>query len=458
MRIRFLADVSGYTKGTILDVDDSDAEALGWIKDAKCEEVKATDPAGGAGVDDAKINAAVEAAESRLTRRLDEVVTSVKGLADSTEQIRKAATRKPINVSVTSDPIEADGRCGFKSWSEVLRDGKRIAAGGGMSKTWERFTNYAKQSGLNTVSPSEGGFLVPEEFANEVLSKAHDTSLVWSKARTIPINRSVSIPAVNESSRATGSRWGGVQVYHVAEGQTGTASKPDFGKIKLELKKLFGLCYITDEMMEDSPVSVDAIINQAFQEEFGWTLDNEFIGGSGAGAALGVLNGPATISVSKETGQTAATVVYNNIKKMWARLWNRSRGNTAWFINQDVLPQLMDLQMPTGVTAVPVYLPPTGVSGSPFGTIFGRPVIEIEQCATLGTVGDIILADFTQYIYAPKAGGMKSASSTELRFLYDETAIKFSMRYDGQPWWKTALTPANGSNTVSPFITLATRS
>jgi HK97 family phage major capsid protein len=102
-------------------------------------------------------------------------------------------------------------------------------------------------------------------------------------------------------------------------------------------------------------------------------------------------------------------------------------------------------------------MPANGVSGAPYGTLFGRPVLEIEQTATLGTVGDVVLADLSQYLMIEK-GGMESASSIHVKFTTDETAFRFVMRVDGQPAWNQYLTPASGStNYLSPFIALATR-
>ena len=75
---------------------------------------------------------------------------------------------------------------------------------------------------------------------------------------------------------------------------------------------------------------------------------------------------------------------------------------------------------------------------------------------TLGTQGDIGLADFSQYLIGDK-GGIKVATSIHLRFDYDETAFRFVLRYDGQPWWLSALTPRRGTSTLSPFVVLAVR-
>jgi len=72
-------------------------------------------------------------------------------------------------------------------------------------------------------------------------------------------------------------------------------------------------------------------------------------------------------------------------------------------------------------------------------------------------VGDIILADLSQYLLAEK-GPVASEQSIHVRFVYDEMALRWTYRVDGAPWWHSALTPHKGSNTQSPFITLATRS
>ena len=157
-----------------------------------------------------------------------------------------------------------------------------------------------------------------------------------------------------------------------------------------------------------------------------------------------------------ETGQAAATVVSENLIKMWARMWAPSRRNAVWLINQDVEPQLMQLSLPVSTGGQLVYMPPGGLSASPYGSIFGRPVLPVEYCQTLGTTGDVILADLSEY-YAIEKGGVEAASSIHVRFVYDETVFRFVYRFDGQPSWASALTPFKGTNTLSPFVVLAAR-
>lgn len=342
-----------------------------------------------------------------------------------------------------------------KKWNgfgEFLRAVQRVET----AKEIDPRLTEGRATGLNESVPSDGGFLVDPEYSDTLIQKAYDESMVAKLATTIPVTgNSMNFKTIVETSRATGSRFGGIQAYWLNEGGSKTPSTPEFGNMELKLKKLIGLCYATDELLEDAP-ALDALISKMFPLEFGWMLDNALIRGTGAGQPLGALTAPCLVTVPKEAGQPNTTLVYENVVKMWSRMWAKSRMNAVWFINQDVEPQLHTMSLAVGVGGVPVYMPATGAASAPFGTLFGRPVMPIEQCSTLGAVGDILLADYSQYLMIDKSG-VKKDVSIHVKFVYDETAFRFVYRCDGQPMWSSVLTPANGTNTLSPFVTLAGR-
>lgn len=314
----------------------------------------------------------------------------------------------------------------------------------------------AAASGASEGVPADGGFAVQTDFSTALLDKAHQTGIIASKVFRIPLgenSNSIKLPAIDETSRVTGSRWGGIQVYYAAEADTVTAKKPKFRLVELSLKKLFGLSYATDELLQDFS-AYEAILNRALPEEFGFQIDDDILNGTGAGKPLGINNHPALVVVAKEAAQAAASVVAANVLKMFARMPARLIAGAEWFLNQDVLPQLPQMVIGTQ----PVYMPPTGMVGaSPFGTLLGRPINVIEQAETVGTQGDIIFANFGEYVMIEK-GGLQSASSMHVRFLNDEMTFRWTLRLDGQPGWNAALTPAKGANTLSPFVELAVRS
>lgn len=315
-------------------------------------------------------------------------------------------------------------------------------------------------TGLSEGIAGDGGYLVQKDFSSEILKRTYDAAVLAPKCRKIGISSNangIKINAIAESSRVEGSRLGGVRAYWENEADLYLASAPKFRQIELVLKKLTGLCYATEEVLADAGV-LGGIIGDGFRDEFAFKLDDSILRGTGAGQPKGILNSNALVTVAKESGpQTATTIVLNNIVKMRSRLWSRSRGNSVWFINQDCEPQLNILSLTVGNNSYPVLMPASGVAGAPYDTIFGRPVIPIEQAATLGTVGDIMLLDLSQYLLCDK-GSIQAAQSVHVRFLYDEMAFKFTYRVDGQPVWDLPLTPAQGSNTQSPFVVVETRS
>ena len=318
-----------------------------------------------------------------------------------------------------------------------------------------------RSTGLEESTPSLGGFLVQKDFVNEILKKTHDTSLVFDRVRKIPISsvaNGIKIPYVDETSRANGSRWGGIQMIWLEEGGTKTASKPKFGLIELVLKKVAGIAYATDELLQDS-AALGFIITEGFSEELGFELDDAMINGTGSGQPLGVLNAACLVTVAKEAGQTEKTIVWDNIKKMYAQMAPRSLINGVWMINQSCWTELMNMTIPVGTGGIPVWMPANLAQDRPNSTLMGMPVIPVEQCATLGTVGDIILGDWTQYVAITK-GGLQSAQSMHVRFINDEQVFRFVYRVDGQPIWNNSLTPykdATTSRPISPFLALETR-
>lgn len=315
----------------------------------------------------------------------------------------------------------------------------------------------AAASGANATSPADGGFLIEMGYSEALLNRARKSSQLMGLCNEIPVAAGldgVELPYIDETSRATGSRWGGVQVYRKAEAATVTASRPKIGEIEIRNLEMMGIAYATERLLRNAP-AMERIFGDAFASEFGFKVDDEIINGNGAGQMLGILNAGATVSQAKETGQAAATIVTKNLSNMWTHMPGPSKGNSAWLVNSEVTPQLDELSIPAGTGA----LEPRIVRYNEAGvmTIKGRPVIEVEQCAALGTVGDILLVDLSQYILATQ-GGLESAQSIHVRFLYNEMTFRWNYYINGQPAWRTSVTPYKGSATISPFVSLATRS
>jgi len=220
---------------------------------------------------------------------------------------------------------------------------------------------------------------------------------------------------------------------------------------------------VTDELLEDAP-ALGSYVSRKAGEKIAFKVNDAIINGTGAGQPLGILNAPCLVSIAKETSQTAATFHADNAAKMMARMPAKSFGRSTWVINQDVVPQVLKMGFAittaagTAAGAGPMYLPPNGLANSgPYGSLLGRPIFVTEACQTLGTKGDVFLADFSKYLAAIKSGGVKSDTSIHLWFDQNITAFRFVLRMNGQPWLSAPIARKNGSNTLSHFITLDTR-
>lgn len=402
------------------------------------------------------------------TKAFSDLTAEIEKLEKAIETREKAekTTARFAKPADGSDPktVPAEAKTEPEKFSSLGEQLQAISSDGmnkGDMSARDRRLVYKAPTGANEGTPSEGGFLVQTDYSLDLLNSMHEMGDVIGRCWRVPISgpsNGLLLPTIDETSRANGSRFGGVSAYWANEAETAGGGKPKFGNIELKLKKLLATSYATEELLADTS-ALEAIFKRAFTEELMFKTEDGVFNGSGSGQMLGFMNSSALITVPKESGQAAGTIVAQNILNMTARLSARSMRNAVWYINQDILPQLWNLTIGSG-TATHLMFAPPGLTNdnknAPYGTLMGRPVYPVEYSATLGTTGDIVLVDLSNYITIDK-GGMDWSESMHVRFLYDEMTFKITYRLDGQPAWKKPLTPANGSSTVSPFIALETR-
>lgn len=304
--------------------------------------------------------------------------------------------------------------------------------------------------------PSEGGFLVPEEFRGELLRMSLGDSIVRPRARVIPMaSATLRFPKIDETSRVS-SVFGGVVVYRTEEGAELAESAAAFGSIKLEATKQTALAHVTNELVRDWG-AFGVFINEIFPEAISFYEDVDFLTASGAGEPLGALapQNSALIEVAKEGGQAASTIVWENVIKMYARMLPSSISRAVWIASPDTFAELATMALVVGTGGSAVWL--VDGTGTPVLTLLGRPVIMTEKApAALGTKGDLSFVDFGMYLIGDRQE-MRVDSSEHVKFTSDKTTYRVIQRNDGRPWLESALTPRNNSATLSPYVQLATR-
>jgi len=345
---------------------------------------------------------------------------------------------------------------GFRDISEFSHSVRRAAQGAGLDQRLQNALSTYSSEGVG----ADGGFAVPPEFRRDIQVLVMGEESLFARCDNNPTDSNVVTVPTDETTA-----WGtsGVRAYWGAEAGTMTQSKLALKEHTTRLHKLHALVPMTEELMEDAPLAA-ALITKKAGEQMQFKLTDAIINGTGVGQPLGFMNAPCLVTVSKESSQVADTIHAKNIAKMWARMPGAVRSKAVWLVNQDVEPQMMELGFQVGPAdsgtktgGSLVYVPPGGLSGSPFGTILGRPVITTEACAAIGDLGDIVFAFLGGYFAPFKQGGIKNSVSMHLWFDQDTTAFKWTLRVGGQPWLQAAVSRKNGSNTLSHFVTLEAR-
>lgn len=322
-----------------------------------------------------------------------------------------------------------------------------------------RLANAPTTYGSEATGP-DGSFAIPPDFRATILQKVTGPDSLLSRTDQNPTtSNGITFPKDETAP------WGttGIQAYWTGEAAQMTQSKPVLEKSTISVEKLTCLVPVTDELLEDAP-ALGSFVQRKAGDVMDFKVSDAIITGNGAGAPLGILNSASTVSQAAEASQVADTIHGLNLVKMWARMPPNWRSTAVWLTHPDAEPQLMTAGLQIGPAAAGsatggqlVWMPPGGISGSPYASLFGRPIIPSQSCSALGDVGDIIFAALPQYATVLKSGGIKSDSSIHLFFDYNITAFRFTFRMGGQPWWSAPITAKNGSTTYGPFVTLAAR-
>jgi HK97 family phage major capsid protein len=336
---------------------------------------------------------------------------------------------------------------GFRSMGEFALAARRTKFG----KADMRIVNAPTTFGSEGVN-EDGGFAVPPDFRQNIMKQILGEESLMSMCDMQTTNsNSLSLPLDTTTPWQTS---GGVVPQWLGEGANLTPTKPRLGALETKLNKLAALVPITEELLQDAG-ALTSWLSSKVPEKFNSFINDVIITGDGVGKPLGMLNSAAKVTVAAVSGQGANTVVARNIVDMYARSYGPLRRNGVWLINQDVEPLLQTLVMPGASPSFPAYLPPGGLSAAPYATLLGRPVMPIEACPALGTEGDIMFVIPNQYLVVTKGGGMRTDVSIHLYFDSDHTAFRFVMRIGGQSYWPAPAARRNGSNTLSPIVTLS---
>lgn len=312
--------------------------------------------------------------------------------------------------------------------------------------------------GMVEAVGEDGGFLLQGESVINLMTNGWNNNAVLSRTDSMTIGGMFYDQyGIDEDSRADGSRGGGVRWYNDKELAEITSSKTVLKKTRWEPKRLTGLYFMSNEIQQDVP-ALQSEMNNLFDKELAFRKQEMVFRGTGAGEGMGIIVAPNLVTQAKESSQANDTIVHRNTTKMMSRIHLMNFAGLVWLTNQNCMDELLNLTIPigTGGAVSNAFIP--NIAGTPgiIGTLHGYPVVPIEQASTLGDKGDLTLSDLSQ-VKTVDRGGVETAISGHVKFLNNQTAVRFVTHFDCQPKQKAALTPKNSSLKVSSTVTLAAR-
>lgn len=308
---------------------------------------------------------------------------------------------------------------------------------------------YGSVKDLGEGSGAAGGFLVPEEYSTNLLQVAAVQNQIYGRVQHIPVTReSGTYPALDQYFTPTAGAGntalaGGVKPSFTAPGATFAETEPSFSKLSWRLNKIGGITEVENELIEDSPFAIEALLRGLFAVAIAARNERNILRGSGVGEPLGILNCEAAIGIDDTT---TGDFKWDDVASMYSRF--KSVGGTpVWVIHPSVWPKIM--KMTNGSTAVWQ----ANMQGAPANLLNGYPILVSEHMNQIDNTGSVLLADLSGYLFFEKSG-LSIAYSDQVGFTRDVGVWRFRQRNDGRSWLLDAVTlgDAQGSYSVSPFI------
>ena len=336
------------------DFEQKHMEALNAIRD----ETKRLSPE-----QEAKINSLLDVQEAKSQAKFKELQEKVNRIEELEKQYNSLEADLKRNLGGDEKQAKTQE---LKSFEELL-----IKGAVKMSVNPE--VKYLRQ-GDNT----DGGYLAPAEYANEIIKKITEVSPVRSVARVVNTSaKEIRFP------KRTGLVAGG----WVAEAQTSTQSNSTYGEETIKAEKMMVYTDISFELLSDSVFNIRNEITNDIAEDMAKLEGAAFVNGNGVNKPLGLLSAPGI----GETNTGSASALTGD--SLYAIQGEIPTGyNLAWMLNRKTLhAHIRTLKDTYGQY---LFVPSLGSRDMP-NTIAGIPYVLANDMPNVGAgTFPIILGDY----------------------------------------------------------------
>lgn len=287
----------------------------------------------------------------------------------------------------------------------------------GTAEYEKNFENYVMSKGrinnaLEAGVDSEGGFIVAESWENELNRLLFDANVMRqvSTVRTYTTDHNIPLTASV-----------GAAAWVDEEGSYPTNSAA-FANKKLLAYKLGNIELVSEELLADTYINLQAELGDMYALSFGNTEENAFTVGDDSGKPNGVI----TAADSAFTAAATAAITYDEVVDLMAAVAEKYARNGIFMSNRTTAAAIRKLKDSNGM---PLWAPAM-TAGMP-DTLFGKAWRMNEAMADLAASSkSLAFGDFSYYRIADRAGLMMQIL-TERYAETGQVGFKFMKRTDG---------------------------
>lgn len=436
MFVELIRDCQGQQAGTRIDVSAEDAELL--IRSQKAKKITG-DPL--ADVVSEAMAEAIKGITGTLTAAMDGVI---KEFAHTAQKSRRNAL-----PAIFGDGPRGDPQKSFGAFLVAVRAGDTKALEG-MGATYQPWDSNTTKAAMSTQTGTTGGYLIPTEHHDEIMALATEMSVVRPRATIIPMAaRETEIPYLDVATVPTAGDTaflGGLVGRWTEEATALNETEPIFKQARLTNYELSGYSKISNTLLQDGGRGLEVFLRKLFARAIAWYEDYAFLRGNGTGKPLGIINWAGFISVTRSAASAFALADYAGMLARW--LPNYNTRTSCWVAHPTVLAKLYALVATSTMFVGDFQQTPAGRA------LGGLPFHVTEKLPALNTAGDILLADFSQYLIGDRQQ-IEVAFSEHAGFTTNQTYWRFVSRVAGLPWMRDKITLQDATSTISPFVGLA---
>lgn len=290
------------------------------------------------------------------------------------------------------------------------------------------YTEYRSEQSMGTGS--KGGFMVPTQLLMEAKSKAAAPALVRPRATVIPAgsppDAEILVNALDQNPTAGGTQqvFAGVNVYKVEEGGEKTETDYNLNQISLKPAEVAARITLTDKLLRNWTAGA-SLASSLLINAMGAFEDTQFLLGNGIGGPEGVI--PANYSY-KVNRAVANQIAFADIKKMYGRFLGNP-ANAVWVASYAAYEYMLNMVSDGSGNTNIIRVDAVGAV-----SMYGIPVVRHPRLSALGTRGDLILADFSEYLIKDGSGPIVEFGYASGQWERNKQSIKVTWNVDGRGW------------------------